>query len=117
DEARNTEIEQLDDAFGRKEEVGRRDVPVNDARTVRSFQRRTGLHGNLDGAPPVERAAPQARLERLAFEQLHGVEEATVRSDAEIVQGNQVVVSETRDGARFRTKALDRKSTRLNSSH
>ena len=77
-----TEIEDLDVAVPGDEQVFRLQVAVHDPLVVRGGEAGRDLDGVLDRLAHRERAAAQARAQRLAFQQLgHEVRRPLVRPD------------------------------------
>ena len=66
-----TEVENLDRAVRSQLDVGRLQIPVNDAGVVRGFKRLGNLAGNGDGFVNRDRSAGDAVGEGVARHQLH----------------------------------------------
>ena len=99
DVARQAEIEQLH-AVAREEDVGRLEVPVDQAAFVHRRQRLDDGQRNRRGFVEGKGAAHEAIGERLAIEQLHHeVVHAVLVPD--VVDGADVRVVQRGDGARF----------------
>ena len=65
-------ISQFDLTAGRHEDVGRLNVPVNDAAFVRRFQSPGDLDGQIQKRFQRQRLCANSVFQRLAFQQLHG---------------------------------------------
>jgi hypothetical protein len=68
---RQTEVEDLHPSLGCQHHIGRFQIPMNHALLVCCIQRLGDLFRNRQGLIHQNRTAPKARLQRLAFHQLH----------------------------------------------
>ena len=68
----DAEVHDLGVAVGGQHHVGRLQIAMNDAALAGEFERFGNLRGNSQGVGHRQRAAGEARLERLALDELHG---------------------------------------------
>ena len=103
----DAEIEHLDRAASRHEQVRGLDVAMHDALRVSGVERIGQLRAELEHFVERQPAARDAILQRLPVEQLHHHELlAALRAD--VVEGADVRVIEARDHLRFALEALVR---------
>jgi hypothetical protein len=88
-----TEIEDLDAAFGRDLDIGGLEVAVDDALLVRGFERLRDLESQAEGLLDRDRPPLQPIRERVALDQLEN-EEACLVGFFETVNGRDVRVVE-----------------------
>jgi len=101
------EIDELDAVVGDDEDVGGRDVGVDDAVVVRDGERLAQLAREHHGLGRCERTAVDHRAEARAGEQLHDEVRAAVREVAEVEDVDDVGVLDPCRGARLAQEAVD----------
>ena len=104
---RDAEVEHLRLTAARDEQIGRLDVAMDDARRVRGIERVGDLLAEIEQIVDRQRTARDARLQRLAFQQLHHHELLAVVL-ADVVQRADVRMAQRRDDARFAKEAVHR---------
>ena len=102
---REAEVEQLDLAVTGDEDVLRLEIAMHDAAIVRGGEAAADLHGVIEDRRQRERRRPNARAERLSFEQLdRDVRDPVVAPD--IVNREDVGVRQRGNGAGFAVEPL-----------
>ena len=107
DDAREPEVEHLHVAVGADHDVFRLDVAVDDAGGVRRGERAGHLPPDVDRRRERLRALDE-RPQRPPVDELLHDEELAVRRLADLVDGDDVRVVESRGGAGLAQEALDR---------
>ncbi len=98
------EVEDLDHALLRQEDVLRLEVAVHDAALVCGREASRDLESVLDGLTGRNRRRGQAAAQRFAFQKLHhGVDRSVVLAD--VVNPQDVRVGQRSDGARLRMES------------
>ena len=100
------EVEDLDAAVARDEDVVRLQVAVDDALLVRGGQAPGDLAGVVDGLPMRQRRGADARAQRIALEQL-GDDVGRAVVGADVVHAEDVGVIERADRARLLLEAAE----------
>ncbi len=101
DDARETEVEDLENAVRRQHQVRRLDVAVDDPHLVRVAEAGAQLEDQFEAANQAQRrSAADDLAERLAIDVLHRDERLSLVL-ADIVDGDDVGMGQTRRGAGF----------------
>ena len=100
------EVEDLHLAVLGQHEVRRLDVAMDDAGVMGPRQPARHLQGDVDRLADGQRAAGDARPQRLAGVERHGDEQATVLGAVDVVDGADVRVVEGGGAARFAVEAI-----------
>ena len=101
----HAKVENLRRSVGEEHDVRRLHVPMDDAVLVRLLQSTCDLEGNRDGVLARQRAAHEARLQRLAAVERHRDEQLPLGCLADLVNRADVGMIQRRGGAGFLKKA------------
>ena len=108
----HAEVEDLRRAVGEEHDIRRLHVPMDDAMLVRLLQSACDLEGDRDGVLTRQRAAQEARLQRLAVVERHRDEQLPLGCLADLVDRADVGMIQRRGRAGLQQKAAFRLRSR-----